>query len=151
MLAALWLAALGACLLCVCLTLVSASANTAPNLPAHARTLLVIAHPDDEAMFFAPTVLRLRALGLPVFVLCLSTGAFVSYGLFHLNQKAGRYSIPPPMLALRQCRWQRSSACARAAEVMPGAAGENFDPSYPSCFVFMALVRGSAFPPSKMR
>ncbi|XP_038521654.1 N-acetylglucosaminyl-phosphatidylinositol de-N-acetylase isoform X1 [Canis lupus familiaris] len=36
------------------------------------RTLLVIAHPDDEAMFFAPTVLGLARLGHRLSLLCFS-------------------------------------------------------------------------------
>lgn len=36
--------------------------------------LLVIAHPDDESMFFAPTLLELLRAGEQVHVLCLSTG-----------------------------------------------------------------------------
>ena len=36
--------------------------------------LLVTAHPDDEAMFFVPTILALQARGVVVHVLCLSTG-----------------------------------------------------------------------------
>jgi LmbE family N-acetylglucosaminyl deacetylase len=38
-------------------------------------TLLVTAHPDDEAMFFSPTILYLINQGLRVALLCLSTGA----------------------------------------------------------------------------
>lgn len=38
--------------------------------------LLVIAHPDDEAMFFVPTVLALARDGRRVHLLCLSTGDF---------------------------------------------------------------------------
>lgn len=38
------------------------------------RVALVTAHPDDEAMFFAPTIVSLVASGLPVHILCLSTG-----------------------------------------------------------------------------
>ena len=40
------------------------------------RICLLIAHPDDEAMFFAPTVLALTRLetGNHVKILCLSTG-----------------------------------------------------------------------------
>jgi len=40
------------------------------------RICLLIAHPDDEAMFFAPTLLALTApeLGNHVKILCLSTG-----------------------------------------------------------------------------
>ena len=37
--------------------------------------LLVTAHPDDEAMFWAPTILALLEQGLRVALLCLSTGA----------------------------------------------------------------------------
>lgn len=38
------------------------------------RVGLVIAHPDDEAMFFVPTLLSLRERGIVVAVLCLSSG-----------------------------------------------------------------------------
>ena len=40
------------------------------------RILLLIAHPDDEAMFFAPTLLSLTRpeLGNHVKILCLSSG-----------------------------------------------------------------------------
>lgn len=40
------------------------------------RICLLIAHPDDEAMFFAPTLLALTKpeLGNHVKILCLSTG-----------------------------------------------------------------------------
>lgn len=42
------------------------------------RICLLIAHPDDEAMFFAPTVIGLTnpALGNHVKILCLSSGTF---------------------------------------------------------------------------
>ena len=41
------------------------------------RICLLIAHPDDEAMFFSPTVLSLAApeAGNHVKILCLSSGA----------------------------------------------------------------------------
>ena len=42
--------------------------------------LLVTAHPDDEAMFFVPTILALQARGVVVHVLCLSTGDFDGLG-----------------------------------------------------------------------
>lgn len=44
------------------------------------RICLLIAHPDDEAMFFAPTVLALTKpeLGNHVKILCLSTGTATS-------------------------------------------------------------------------
>ncbi|KAL1747393.1 putative deacetylase LmbE-like domain-containing protein [Schizophyllum fasciatum] len=40
----------------------------------NARVLLVTAHPDDEAMFFAPTLLALAAKNVSVYSLCLSVG-----------------------------------------------------------------------------
>ncbi len=36
--------------------------------------MIVAAHPDDEAMFFAPTILRLVEQELRLALLCLSTG-----------------------------------------------------------------------------
>lgn len=39
-----------------------------------ARVLLVTAHPDDEAMFFAPTLLGLGRAGARAAVLCCSAG-----------------------------------------------------------------------------
>lgn len=37
--------------------------------------LILTAHPDDEAMFFSPTILGLREAGWHVKGLCLSNGA----------------------------------------------------------------------------
>ncbi|KAG9153627.1 hypothetical protein Leryth_008562 [Lithospermum erythrorhizon] len=36
--------------------------------------LLVIAHPDDESMFFTPTIIYLTSRGHNVHILCISTG-----------------------------------------------------------------------------
>lgn len=45
------------------------------------RVLLVIAHPDDECMFFGPTVLNFTANEhCTLYLLCLSTGNVASYG-----------------------------------------------------------------------
>ncbi|CAL8079842.1 unnamed protein product [Calicophoron daubneyi] len=43
--------------------------------------LLVVAHPDDEAMFFAPILLNLKAANIPVDLLCLSNGNYDGVGL----------------------------------------------------------------------
>lgn len=45
------------------------------------RICLLIAHPDDEAMFFAPTVLALTKpeLGNHLKILCFSTGALAPH------------------------------------------------------------------------
>ncbi|XP_051552573.1 N-acetylglucosaminyl-phosphatidylinositol de-N-acetylase-like isoform X2 [Myxocyprinus asiaticus] len=45
-----------------------------------ARALLVTAHPDDECMFFAPTVLKLVESKAAVYLLCLSTGNYNNQG-----------------------------------------------------------------------
>nr|DBA34348.1 TPA: hypothetical protein GDO54_001915 [Pyxicephalus adspersus] len=42
--------------------------------------LLLIAHPDDECMFFAPTVLGLLREQRPLSVLCCSTGNYYNQG-----------------------------------------------------------------------
>mmetsp|Transcript_16020 Transcript_16020/g.30773 ORF Transcript_16020/g.30773 Transcript_16020/m.30773 type:complete len:272 (-) Transcript_16020:149-964(-) len=55
--------------------------GTSPDLISRlGDVLLVIAHPDDEAMFFAPTLLGLAERGVRLHVLCLSTGNFAGLG-----------------------------------------------------------------------
>jgi N-acetylglucosaminylphosphatidylinositol deacetylase len=44
------------------------------SINASTRVLLVTAHPDDECMFFAPTILTLVARKVEVHSLCLSVG-----------------------------------------------------------------------------
>ncbi|KAK9974488.1 hypothetical protein ABG768_022581 [Culter alburnus] len=45
------------------------------------RALLVTAHPDDECMFFAPTILKLVESQASVYLLCLSTGNYNNQGV----------------------------------------------------------------------
>lgn len=47
---------------------------------SYRRALLVIAHPDDEAMFFVPAVRAMRAAGVEVGFLCLSNGSGGGHG-----------------------------------------------------------------------
>ena len=42
--------------------------------------VLVIAHPDDESMFFVPTLRALKASGATVWILCLTTGDYDGLG-----------------------------------------------------------------------
>lgn len=65
--------------------------RTFPTLTGK-RLLLLIAHPDDEAMFFAPTLLRLSdpGLGNRIFILCLSSGD--ADGLGHIRKDELRKS-----------------------------------------------------------
>ncbi|RKO83766.1 putative deacetylase LmbE-like domain-containing protein [Blyttiomyces helicus] len=68
------------------LTLLRALTTTSPraNLPAPfstaRRILLLTAHPDDECMFFAPTIIRLVEAGVSVHVLCASVGNAAGLG-----------------------------------------------------------------------
>uniref|UniRef100_A0A9L0SHQ4 N-acetylglucosaminylphosphatidylinositol deacetylase n=1 Tax=Equus caballus TaxID=9796 RepID=A0A9L0SHQ4_HORSE len=62
------------------------SQEQAGLLGGGSRSLLVIAHPDDEAMFFAPTVLGLARLRHRVSLLCFSaalrsTSELLTFGL----------------------------------------------------------------------
>ena len=47
--------------------------------------LILISHPDDEIMFFTPTILALIKLKIPIKILCLSNGNF--YGIGNLRTK----------------------------------------------------------------
>ncbi|XP_013875079.1 N-acetylglucosaminyl-phosphatidylinositol de-N-acetylase [Austrofundulus limnaeus] len=44
------------------------------------RALVVTAHPDDECMFFAPTIIRLVESNATVHLLCLSEGNYYNQG-----------------------------------------------------------------------
>ncbi|XP_069337993.1 N-acetylglucosaminyl-phosphatidylinositol de-N-acetylase isoform X5 [Eulemur rufifrons] len=74
------------------------SQKQAGLLGAGRRTLLVIAHPDDEAMFFAPTVLGLARLEHQVSLLCFSAGNYYNQGEIRkkeLLQSCDVLGIPP--------------------------------------------------------
>ena len=47
--------------------------------------LLIIAHPDDEIMFYTPTIKTLLSFNIQIKILCLSNGNF--YGLGELREK----------------------------------------------------------------
>lgn len=51
---------------------------------ASIRTLVVIAHPDDECMFFAPAIIQLVALNANVHLLCLSQGMATEFSHAHI-------------------------------------------------------------------
>lgn len=56
--------------------------------PFPSPTLLVTAHPDDEVMFFAPTLLKLKEVGAVVDLLCLSTGNYEGLGPVRVDELA---------------------------------------------------------------
>lgn len=80
-------------------------------MPLWDRALLVIAHPDDEAMFFGPTLQRLAAHGTDLRVLCLSTGNAAGLGRIRKNE------------LLRSCETLGvSSATSRCVTIVDDAA-----------------------------
>jgi len=56
------------------------------------RVLLVTAHPDDETIFFSPTLNALQRAGTRVSILCLSTGNADGLGMMRRReiQAAGK-------------------------------------------------------------
>lgn len=76
-----WTVVIGVLLFCFCLIIyytLRRYARVGIRLERQTgRVLFVIAHPDDECMFFAPTILKLTRSGqYDVFLLCLSSGLF---------------------------------------------------------------------------
>jgi hypothetical protein len=84
---------------------------------ASSSVLLVTAHPDDEAMFFAPSIGHFVGAGASVSLLCLSTGAGADpsrpCGTANTHTTA-EYSTPPPQPIRRRRR-----PGARAGEGAP--------------------------------
>ena len=66
------------------------------------RLLLVIAHPDDEAMFFSPLLIAMRNTGM-LYILCLSTGNAENLGELRRNElysSAQHYDIAPTNISI---------------------------------------------------
>lgn len=55
------------------------------------KVLLVIAHPDDEAMFFGPLLNELQEVGAQIYLLCLTHGNHAGQG--HLRVKELEKSV----------------------------------------------------------
>lgn len=54
------------------------------RFPNARRVLLVTAHPDDESMFFGPTILSLsRRKDCKIYLLCLSNGIRIEFQVFN--------------------------------------------------------------------
>jgi LmbE family N-acetylglucosaminyl deacetylase len=60
--------------------------NATAVLCKPAKVVLVIAHPDDEVMFFTPTLLSLSRAGHHISILCLSNGNFEGKGNIRTNE-----------------------------------------------------------------
>ncbi len=69
----------------------SSAAAAAHRDPGHPpRALFLIAHPDDETMFFTPTIAQYRRRGWELSVLCVSTGTSKGVG-----ERRGRWWDTP--------------------------------------------------------
>ena len=56
-------------------TTIFAGGTGKPRTPrAWKSVLLVTSHPDDESMFFGPTIQAAKRMGAQVHILCLSAG-----------------------------------------------------------------------------
>eukprot|EP00501_MAST-03F_sp_TOSAG23-6_P000016 GSMAST32.ASY1.ANO1.16.1 assembled CDS len=65
--------------------------------------LLLIAHPDDESMFFSPTLLNLSYQNVNVHVLCLSRGNYDGLGSIRereLVQACALFNIPKSRVSI---------------------------------------------------
>ncbi|WVQ65220.1 uncharacterized protein L199_003393 [Kwoniella botswanensis] len=59
----------------------------------HPKALILTAHPDDEVMFFSPTILSLVSEGWTVSGLCLSTGNSSGLGVIRTEELYGSYQV----------------------------------------------------------
>ena len=59
---------------CLLLLLVPSWRGVQEAIQTPGAVLLVTAHPDDETVFFAPSITALHSLGHEVYLLCLTTG-----------------------------------------------------------------------------
>lgn len=97
---------------------VSVTRSRFPKL-RNKRICLLIAHPDDEAMFFAPTLLALTdpQLGNHVKILCLSSGMRPQFALEWIKSPSNRDQVMPMAWERRARRnWSKVPclwACAR--------------------------------------
>lgn len=78
------------------------------RFPECKRVLFVIAHPDDESMFFGPTILALTKRS-EVYLLCLSNGKFWRFNYVFLFSQNLFYSFFLPRRKLRKRRQQTSN------------------------------------------
>ena len=48
--------------------------------------LVVVAHPDDEIMFLSPTIKKLKSYGVPMKIICMSTGNYDGLGKLRIEE-----------------------------------------------------------------
>ncbi|KAL3460391.1 putative deacetylase LmbE-like domain-containing protein [Aspergillus heterothallicus] len=115
-------------------TTTSPFARTFPRI-VNKRICLLIAHPDDEAMFFAPTLLALTKpeLGNHVKILCLSSGDADGLGHIRKNEltkSALRLGIrsPSDVLVLDEDRFRDSITTEWAKSDVAALLASTFAP-----------------------
>jgi N-acetylglucosaminylphosphatidylinositol deacetylase len=61
---------------------------------SHKKTALILtAHPDDEAMFFSPTIINLVAAGWMIRAICLSSGNSSGLGSIRAEELYASYKV----------------------------------------------------------
>jgi N-acetylglucosaminylphosphatidylinositol deacetylase len=106
------------------------------ELPAaltHISVALVIAHPDDEAMFFGPTLAQLAApaSGNNVSIVCFSAGDFEGLGATRTRElvaSARGFGVPPARVMLldepdqfpdsQAAEWDKATIAARIDQLL---------------------------------
>lgn len=81
------------CMVLLILSLLCGHAKRRRSLPKSRRALLIVAHPDDETMFFAPTLHGLRLSGSAIYMLCISTGNSGGIGVKRKYELAKAFAI----------------------------------------------------------
>ena len=76
-----------------------------PSSYQNKRVLFVTAHPDDEAMFFGPTIRYFKGVASEIFLLCLSNGNYDGLGdirSIELQKSANKLGFPSGNVKLAQ-------------------------------------------------
>jgi N-acetylglucosaminylphosphatidylinositol deacetylase len=94
--------------------------------------LLVFAHPDDEAMFFSPTLAALKAGGIRFHLLCFSSGNYAGLGVTRAAElhasgmmygAASTTVVEDPRTQDGPVAWDAEFIAARTAEHMRETSG----------------------------
>uniref|UniRef100_A0A1I7TF40 N-acetylglucosaminylphosphatidylinositol deacetylase n=1 Tax=Caenorhabditis tropicalis TaxID=1561998 RepID=A0A1I7TF40_9PELO len=123
----------------VLLLLFAVRSHPLPLLP-QSRILILIAHPDDETMFFSPTIRALSLAGHRIFILCISNGNFDGLGKIRareLSKAALQLGISPGDVTCLDydefhdgATWNRNALChvvMRHVEVLSADTVISFD------------------------
>ena len=69
--------------------------------------LLITAHPDDECMFFTPTILALKQMGIQVTLLCFTDGDYNGLGKIRMKElEASCKVLGIPVTIMKETRFK---------------------------------------------